>query len=87
MKELRIPVATENVVDLSEITTDFNGIIIGYKNNKPKGYIAYYDDWYYNIDIEFSSFTNTFASTLLELISKLIKDGYCDSFKVIEFES
>lgn len=40
MKELRIPVQSDDYVDLSEINRDFSGLIVGYNNDKAVGYTA-----------------------------------------------
>ena len=88
MKDLRLPIKSDSVMDLSEITSVFSGIIIGYKSNKPVGQILYYDEaWYFVIDIDWDSYSTILESSIYELVSKLIKDNKCDSFKVIEFGS
>lgn len=88
MKDLRLPIKSDSVMDLSEITSDFSGIIIGYKSNKPVGQILYYDGtWYFHTNINWDNYTSIQEYSLPELISRLIKDNKCNSFKVIEFGS
>lgn len=43
MKELRIPVQSNDFVDLSSIGRDFKGLVIGYKDDKAIGHIQYGD--------------------------------------------
>lgn len=85
MKDLRIPIPSEQSVDLSAINPDFKGIIIGYKGSQAIGYIQYSDGtWYFMayIDVEGSIEDD---EILLDLISSLLKRGICDHFKVLEF--
>lgn len=85
MKELRIPVPSDQAVDLSAITQDFKGIIIGYKGDKPIGYVQYSDgDWYFVVDID-SEGSICDEGNLLELIEYLIRQNICNHFKVLEF--
>ena len=86
MKELRIPVCTENQIDCSEITSEFPGIVICYLNNKPSGFIFWYDYtfWFSNsIDTD-----DVFKldDTIIKSVQEAIDKKYADSFKVIEFD-
>lgn len=85
MKTLIIPVADSNKIDISEINRDFHGLIIGYLENKPIGYVVYYDsEWYFrnSIDEEDCCHTEDYP---IDLIKYLISNRICDNFKVIEF--
>lgn len=84
MKDLIIPTKKTDSIDISEITDDFGGIIIVYKDTNPIGYIQYVcNDWNYyeTIDGERSVASE---STLYELVQN-INSTYNATFKVIEF--
>lgn len=85
MKDLRIPVPSAESVDLSEITPDFRGIIIGYKGDNATGYIQHWDGSWYFIDYIDMESERDSDSSLLDLITCLIKSNICSHFKVIEF--
>lgn len=86
MKDLRIPIPSDQSVDLSEINPDFKGIVIGYKGDQATGFIQYYDhEWYFMTDIDFEGNAQSEDSPL-ELINSLIRLNICNHFKVIEFE-
>lgn len=85
MKELRIPVQSDDYVDLSEINRDFPGLIVGYNNDKAIGYIQHNDGvWYLIEGIDWEDGEED-AESLLDLITYLIKSKKCNHFKVIEF--
>lgn len=85
MKDLRIPIPSDQSVDLSEINQDFKGLIIGYKEDRAIGYIQYCDGtWYFIVDINSEGSIND-DEVLLDLIKSLVKRNICDHFKVIEF--
>lgn len=85
MKELRIPVPSNNTVDLSAIDNNFKGIIIGYKGEQPVGFIQFSNgDWYFIVDIDAEGYAN-WDEQLLSLIECLIEKNICSCFKVIEF--
>lgn len=92
MKKLRIPEDNnDEYVDIYEITTEFKGLIIGYKNNNPIGYFQYsieLGQWYFMTTINAtdccpgaSEFDN-----ILEAIKHGLKDNIFDELKVIEFD-
>lgn len=86
MKDLIIPNKIENAVNLSEISYDFNGLVIGYKNNKAVGYIRREEDfWELHNSAYWESEDIAYAETLNLLIDKLVDDRICTNFKVIEF--
>lgn len=88
MKELRIPVQSDNYVDLSEINRDFSGIIVGYNKDKAVGYIQYSEGvWYFLEGIDWEDGKDNAESSPLDLITYLIKSKKCDNFKVIEFSN
>lgn len=84
-KELIIPKRSDTVVNINEISENYEGIIIVYSGQRSKGYIQYVNclwNYYETIDGEVSSIE---ASSLIELIH-LISDTIDEpSFKVIEF--
>lgn len=85
MKELRIPVQSDDYVDLSEITMYFSGIIVGYNNNKAVGYIQYSDGaWCFLKGIGWEDEEDS-SESLFDLIADLVKSKKCNNFKVIEF--
>lgn len=87
MKDLRIPEKSDNFVDLATIDIDFNGIIIGYKDNNAVGYIQRtLDYWCFLYDIHCESISHE-EPALTDLVMNLIKECTCDSFKVIEFQN
>ena len=84
MKDLIIPIKKTDSIDISEITDDFSGIIIVYKDTSPIGYIQYVSgDWNYYDSIDGECPIST-EKTLYELITTLNKI-YNATFKVIEF--
>lgn len=92
MKELRFP-ETENpsYIDISEITDEFSGLIIGYKNEKPVGYFQYLTDletWYFMTSISDSNIDPNISEIrlLIEAIKIGLKLKIFDKLKVIEFE-
>lgn len=85
MKELRIPVQSDDYVDLSEINRDFPGLIVGYNNDKAVGYIQHSDDmWYFLEGIDWEDRKDD-AESPLDLITYLIRSKKCNNFKVFEF--
>lgn len=85
MKELRIPVQSDDYIDLSEIDTYFSGTIVGYNNDKAVGYIQHSDGtWYFHEGIDWDCNEDE-EESLPELITYLVKSKKCNNFKVIEF--
>lgn len=85
MKELRIPVQSENVIDVSEIDRNFSGLIIGYKDRRMIGYIQYKSgDWRFLSNIDAGDYID-WKSNLLDLITCLIESKECNHFKIMEF--
>lgn len=85
MKDLIIPVPSENQVDVSQINPDFKGIIIAYKGDKAVGYIQYCNgSWYIMTDIDMDG-NMDYDDTPLGLITSLVASKKCTHFKVIEF--
>lgn len=87
MKNIILPKNDSKDISISAIHENIKGVIICYKDNNPVGYINYDSDtseWYYNETINI--WTNDFfKNTLHDLITNLIDDNLCDSFKLIEF--
>ena len=84
MKDLIIPTKKTDSIDISEITDDFSGIIIVYKDTSPTGYIQCVSgDWNYYDSIDGECRIES-ESTLYELVRN-INSKYNATFKVIEF--
>ena len=85
MKDLRIPTPSKESVDLSEITAEFQGLVVGYNGNDAVGYIQYSDgDWGLFTDMHWENL-QCGCESVVELINSLIRTGKCTHFKVIEF--
>lgn len=85
MKELRIPIQSNDYVDLSAVDKDFRGIVVGYNNDEAVGYIQYSDGtWYFLRGTDWED-SQADSETVLDLISYLISSKECNHFKVIEF--
>lgn len=85
MKTLAIPIEDANKIDISKINSDFHGLIIGYLENKPIGYITYYDFvWYFRDDINEDDYCHV-GNHPIDLVKYLTSNRICDNFKVIEF--
>lgn len=87
MKQLKliIPECKEDAIDLSQIDTEFKGIIMAIKDNQTIGTIIFDDSWCLIESISSQDYTYVEYS-LVDLISKLLKANVCDSFTVIKFE-
>ena len=84
MKDLIIPTKKTDSIDISEITDDYSGIIIVYKDTSPTGYIQCVSgDWNYYDSIDGECPIES-ESTLYELVRN-INSKYNATFKVIEF--
>lgn len=88
MKDLILPKSEKNQITLGELDQYYNGLIIGYRNDKAIGYIQYYES-----DCTFSNDASDYGDTidrdenLLNLLTRLVKEGTCTHFKVLDFES
>lgn len=85
MKNLRIPEKKDGWVNITDIDLDFEGIIIGYKNNQPVGFIFHYGNGWWTFGYTICIRDGTSETNLQNLIDILIDNQTCDSFKVIEF--
>lgn len=79
----------KNSINLTELDSMFKGLVIGYNNDVPVGYVTYTDNME---EVAFTSDANIedceaihYAASLLKLINLLIKDKICANFKVLEF--
>ena len=86
MKQLKliIPECKEYAIDLSQIDTEFKGIIIAIKDNQAIGAIVFDNGWNLINSTDLEDYTYTEYS-LVSLISKLLEANVCDSFTVIKF--
>lgn len=86
MKDLILPKETETSIDISKLDPDFPGLIIGYKDNKPIGYVYYVTNHVlFTRDAYDIGDIIEDGDSLLELITLLIKDNICTNFKILEF--
>lgn len=85
MKDLILPTKSKNSINLSEINPDFKGLIIGYYNNKPKGFFSFNQYWFFSNNVNSESNSIKFGDTLYEVITELIREQICTNFKVIDF--
>lgn len=89
MKKLRLPENNDEYIEISEINGNFKGLIIAYKENKPIGYIQYYNNtgyWYLMTSINEENIYPDFEfDSLLNAIQYGLKDKIFDELKVIEF--
>lgn len=86
MKDLIIPNKVENAVNLSDITHNFEGLIIAYKGTEAAGYINWYDgNWNYSNSINYTDPLFLY-DTLKECIDAVMTDYNITNFKVIEFK-
>lgn len=90
MKKLRIPEESEDYIDFSEISIDFKGLLIGYKNSKPVGYFQHDIElgvWYFMTSINMSNINPDISEcdNLLRLVKDSLRYKVLDEIKVIEF--
>ena len=90
MKQLKliIPEYKEDAIDLSQIDTEFKGIIMAIKNDQTVGSIVFNnscEDWNFINNINADDYTRSDCS-LVNLILNLLQTNMCDSFTVIKFE-
>lgn len=85
MKNLRLPQTSDSEVDLSLITPDYEGVVIGYKNNVAVGFVIYNDgEWSLQGNVNFADCIES-DDNLAGLIASLLELKKCTNFKVIEF--
>lgn len=88
MKDLILPKSEKNQITLGELDPYYNGLIIGYRNDKAIGYIHYYGvDCTFNDDASDCGDTIDRDENLLNLLTRLVEKGTCTHFKVLDFES
>ena len=95
MKDIILPSATSDAIDLGAIDNEITGIVIPYKGDDAVGYIAYTCGetipWAF-----FNTIDNTLIAknnqrddyaeeSLADLVKRLIKDKVADNFKLINF--
>ena len=81
LKNVIIPTNVENSVNISDITDDFEGIVLVFSKDTPIGYILYLD---YSWRIWNSICDNCQPKEYDHLI-ELVKDNPNYTYKVIEF--
>ena len=88
MKEIELPVKSNDRLSIAEITTFESGIILVYKDSDVVGYITFedYEDpiWSYCNTINTST-TLAWSDVLYDLINTLIKDYHITNLKLLEF--
>ncbi len=87
MKDIILPQSSNTAIEISQITQYTDGIIMVYKGDKPKGYIAYdgaEECWMYYCAIDQND-PDENEETLYEVIKNLIEKKRADNFKLIEF--
>lgn len=88
MRDIRLPETSDKSIDISDIDTSTEGIILAYKGNKPIGFIGYDDDnneWAYLDDITINCSYKR-DENLLALLRSVIASNYADSFKLVDFK-
>lgn len=88
MKEIELPIKSNDRISIAEITTSEYGIILVYKDSDIVGYITFenYEDpmWIYCDTINTST-ALACSDVLYDLINILIKDYYITNLKLLEF--
>ena len=88
MKEIELPVKSNDRISIEEITTSENGIILVYKDSDVVGFITFenYGDpiWSYCDTINIST-TLVISNSLYNLVNTLIKDYHITNLKLLEF--
>lgn len=88
MKEIELPVKSNDRLSIAEITTFENGIILVYKDNNVVGYITFNDYeepmWSYYDTINTTT-ALAYSDVLYDLINTLIKDYHITNIKLLEF--
>lgn len=89
MKKLKIPEYSDEYIEISDITDEFKGLAIAYKDNKPIGYIQYFGNvftWGFITSIDDVDYDPDFPD---DSFSSVIKYGIVnkifDEVKIIEF--
>lgn len=88
MRDIRLPETSDKSIDISDIYTDTEGVILAYKSNKPIGFIGYddvNDEWVYLVYITINC-SNKRDKNLLYLLRDLMSSNYADSFKLVDFK-
>lgn len=84
-KEIKLPEISADYIDISAITRDTEGVIIGFKDNEAACYIYATDDMWGAYNSIYIDSTIGEEPTLVELVNRLIADNVIDSLKLIEF--
>lgn len=85
MKEVELPKSVDGKLNIAEVTTFENGILLVYRDNSIIGYIAFNDcEWcfYSSIDITIAQENN---SSLYVLVNNLINGYIITNIKLLEF--
>lgn len=85
MKRINLPTTSTDSVDLAAINDCTKGIVLAYKDISCVGFV-YFDSeyWYYSDTIDIQD-TNVNDSTLMGLLSYLVKNKIANNFKLLEF--
>lgn len=87
MKDVILIPNKKDYINVAEITFSYKGLVIGYKDSKPVGYVQFSDGkWIFPISTYWKICEPFRGETLNDLLNKLIDNSVCTNFKVIEFE-
>lgn len=88
MKEIELPVKSNDRLSIAEITTFEDGIILAYKDGSVTGYITFedYDDhiWNYFNTIN-TAIAQATSDSLYSLINTIIEEYHITNLKLLEF--
>ena len=88
MKEIELPVKSNDRLSIAEISTFESGIILVYKDSNVIGYITFddYEEsmWSYYDTINTANVLES-SDVLYDLINTLIKDYHITNLKLLEF--
>ena len=80
---------SNNTIDIANINSETNGIILTYKDNDCVGYVTYNDNddiWGFSQNINIGEIPSIFDNYLINILNKLIKNGIANNFKLEEFK-
>lgn len=97
MKDIILPSESADAIDLGAITEDTRGVIIAYKDKEAIGFIAKDSScdspWglFDGLDVDVYTVSDAqdkyyYSDTLVELVTRLIKEKIANNFKLIDFK-
>lgn len=87
--EIKLPNNQRDTIDLSKISPEFEGVIIGLNNFQAIGFICYCcntGEWIFTSCIDIDDARTLVDSLLTSLINELVSKNICTSFRAIKFE-